>query len=124
MKKKFVTFRKEVARVTQEAMATRLGITTGAVGSWEKRGSEPTGKILWQLIKEFKLNPDWLYYDIGEPLMKDTTAAQTNTAALSSHSLKVDLGSISIPIDQLEHVLSELKELTTKIEEIKKSLNQ
>lgn len=119
--KKFLLFRKEVLGITQEALAERLGLTTAAVGSWERRGSEPTGKVLWLLIKEFGLNPDWLFFDQGTPRLDDNTATKKLAEVSHAQVVSIDLGSINIPFSALEQNLQPLQELLERIESIRLS---
>ena len=120
---KFLTFRKQVLRMTQSEVAEKLGVSTAAVGNWERRDSEPNGKLLWSMIQLFQLNPDWLFYDKGDPQLKMSDVSTNETNESSNLSVVVDLGSISIPLEHLAATVDDLKELTERISQVKKSLN-
>ena len=121
---KLLYFRKDILRITQTEMAARIGTKQGTIGNWERRDSEPTGKLLWSLIKEFQLNPDWLFYGTGEPQFAMSSVITKDPNVISKLSLTIDLGSISVPMEQVEETLTELKRLTSEIESLKLQFNK
>jgi transcriptional regulator with XRE-family HTH domain len=61
------------AGLTQRQLATRLGVSAGAVASWEGARAWPDERQLLALIEECRLNPSELF-DVRPPRRQRRTA--------------------------------------------------
>ena len=122
LQERFFHFRTTVLRISQTEMAAKLGLTPSAVGRWEKaenRTNEPSGRILWQLVRQFRLNPDWLFEGMGSPLLPETIRNDKMPQDTNTLSLIWQPEPIAIPIELVAANRMELKKLSDSIEEFK-----
>jgi transcriptional regulator with XRE-family HTH domain len=57
---------RERATLTQVAVAKRLEITSASISNWEQGRNEPERDKLIQLSREYRVNPLWLTWGIGD----------------------------------------------------------
>lgn len=86
---KKISFYRKKTGMSQETLATKLGISRQAVSRWETGEAVPDTEKIIQLSKLFDVSTDYLLLDkIEEPLTKDN---QENIQTDSSNERKRDL---------------------------------
>lgn len=121
---RYLFFRKSVLRMSQVEFSERLGTKQGTIANWEKRGNEPSGKLLWAMIKEFRLNPDWLFDGIGEPQAETPSVKNKNTTVVSDPSIKIDFGTIEMPVGVLATNQAAIARLSQSISELRAAIER
>lgn len=113
--------------MSQTDMAGQLGLTPSAVGRWEStenRSSEPSGRILWMLVKLYRLNPDWLFDGQGNPQLSVPVRKDDLPEATNLLTVVWQPAALEIPTNLVAESESAMKRIAYEIEELKKSIHQ
>lgn len=89
-----ISFCRKKARLSQEALATRLNISRQAVSHWETGEAVPDTEKIVQLSRLFQVSTDYLLLDeIKEPLTgQNPTGIQTGPAKEKRKYLRIYFG--------------------------------
>jgi SOS-response transcriptional repressor LexA len=79
MNERIKSLRKELG-LTQQDIASGVGVSKASVSQWESGSTEPKGENLHTLSKILKSNPEWLLYGKGSTESK-SVAADPNAPA-------------------------------------------
>lgn len=115
--------------MSQTELANKLGLTPSAVSKWEKapkdeaKGSnEPSARILWQMVKLFELNPDWLFEGEGVPVGRSPIGIGNVPIGSSVPTLLFQSEPIHIPSDQVESCQGALNAVQAAVDQLKFSI--
>lgn len=67
--KKILEIRKQ-SGLKQSDFAEKLGVSQVAISNYEKGSRSADVNFVYRLIREFHINPQWFFYDIGTPIEK------------------------------------------------------
>ena len=67
--KKILEIRKH-SGLKQSDFADKLGVSQVAISNYEKGSRSADVNFVYRLIREFHINPQWFFYDIGTPIEK------------------------------------------------------
>lgn len=85
-----IKFIRDSSKLNQNEFAEKLGIAQSTVSKLEKEGTTPDFFAIQNLIVNFKINPNWIFFDI-EPIFLD---ADDNNLSLQNQQLIKDINMI------------------------------
>lgn len=71
---------REAVGLTQEQLGKRIGVTGSAITNYEKENSHPKEAVLYALIEELGIEPNFLFQDCVKSLQKKENAPLTSDA--------------------------------------------
>lgn len=71
---------REAVGLTQEQLGKRIGVTGSAITNYEKENSHPKEAVLYALIEELGIEPNFLFQDCVKSLQKKENAPLTRDA--------------------------------------------
>lgn len=106
MKDRFLKIRKK-AGITQEAFASRIGLTKNFVSLIETGKREPSDRTIKDICREFDINEEWLRDGVGEmfvPLTRSESIAKFAGGLMkeSDDSFKKQLVEVLAELDENE----------------------
>lgn len=76
---------RRVKGCSQAELAERLGVTTSAVGHWERpNGHQPSSENLIEIARHLSVNLEWLAVGRGEMHASDVSASKLAVAPLNA----------------------------------------
>lgn len=112
---------RESAKLTQEALAKKLGVSKGAVGNYETGVSYPKTEILLKLFEVLDIDANYLYQD-DMPELKEKNIAPTAKDAIEAMKIILEYQLGKSPT--LEEAQSFERSVSFFCEEIKRNSNK
>lgn len=120
---RYLFFRKTVLRISQVEFSEKLGTKQGTIANWEKRGNEPSGRLLWAMIKHFALNPEWFFEGVGDPQLKIPSVIENTDFVIEEPSVSIDFGALKMPVSAIKDLQPEIARLSQEIAQLRQQAN-
>lgn len=92
-------------KLSQAEFATKLGVSKGAIGSYESEKQKPGMQFLYAVCDNFNIEPRWLLMGEGE-MVSDVVVH--NRKEHLRNDMKIE--EVEYKINQLKHELEQIKE--------------
>ena len=105
---RFEYFRKEYLKKNQAEIAKELGTTQKTISYYESGIRFPHPKMLTKMVDKYGLNTDWLFNELGNPILTD------EERKTSSESTLVRIEMIEQRLEKMEELIDQLVKIIQK----------
>lgn len=111
---------REALSLSQEAFGKRIGVTRSAISNYESGGRNVTEQVMKSIIREFRVNEEWLKFGEGEMFVETRNSFLSGIANqynLDELDQTIIRSYLSLNSEQREGIKSFLKHISKSIED-------